>query len=216
MSRLAFPPPPVPLLPVAGGGGGYPVRRIFCAGRNYEAHAAEMGGSADRESPWFFLKSACHLHPSGRPLPFPPGTADLQHEVELVVALGEGGQPWGWAVGLDLTRRDLQAAARAARRPWDSAKDFEGGAVIGPLVRNFTPAAQELRLSVNGTIRQRAPLSDMVHGVGALVAALARLYAPGPGDLLMTGTPAGVGPLRPGDRLEGRCAGLEPVVLTVV
>ncbi|MCC7321650.1 MAG: fumarylacetoacetate hydrolase family protein [Rubellimicrobium sp.] len=216
LPRLAFAPAPPPLLPVAGTGLSYPVRRIFCVGRNYEAHAAEMGGTADREAPWFFLKSAQHLHPAGADLPYPPGTADLQHEVELVVALGEGGVPWGWAVGLDMTRRDLQARAKEARRPWDVAKDYEGGAVIGPILRNFEPAAQELALRVNGDLRQRAPLSDMVWDVAGILRHLAGLYAPGPGDLVMTGTPAGVGPVGRGDTLEGTCAGLPPVVVRIV
>lgn len=214
MTDFAFPPPAPAALPVIGGGL-YPVRRIFCVGRNYEAHAAEMGGTADRAAPWFFLKSALHLAQSGGVLAYPPGTADLHHEVELVVALGADGRPWGWAVGLDMTRRDLQAEAKDKRRPWDTAKDFEGGAVIGALARDFAPGAQEIALSVNGAERQRAALSDMVWDVAGILDHLSRLYRLGAGDLVMTGTPAGVGAVVAGDRLEGRVPGLAPVVLTI-
>lgn len=215
MTDLAFPAPEPSLLPVAGGGPAYPVRRIFCVGRNYDAHAAEMGGTADREAPWFFLKSAPHLRTSGLVLPYPPGTADLHHEVELVVALGADARPWGWAVGLDMTRRDLQARAKDLRRPWDTSKDFEGSAVIGPLSRDFLPGAQTLRLLVNGALRQEAALTDMVWDVAGILDHLGRLYRLGAGDVVMTGTPAGVAAVVPGDRLEGSVPGLSSVVLTI-
>lgn len=214
MPDFVFPAPDTPFLPVTGGGR-YAVRRIFCVGRNYEAHAAEMGGTADRESPWFFLKSAAHLAQSGGVMPYPPGTADLHHEVELVIALGPGGAPWAAAVGLDMTRRDLQAVAKDKRRPWDIAKDFEDGAVIGALTKGFVPASQEIALTVNGAERQRAALSDMVWDVAGILTHLSRLYTLGPGDLVMTGTPAGVGAVVAGDRLEGQVPGLAPVTLDI-
>jgi fumarylpyruvate hydrolase len=211
----AFQPRPLPVLPVLGVDLTYPVARIFCVGRNYEAHAAEMGSQVDREAPFWFTKSCFSLIPSDCILPYPPGTEDLHHEVELVLALGEGGEVWGHGVGLDMTRRDLQAKAKAAGKPWDTAKDFEGSAVAGPLVRGGPGPDAVLSLTVNGELRQQAPLSLMVHGIDALLDHLRGLYQPGPGDLVMTGTPAGVGPVGPADRLEGRLDGAPPVVLRI-
>jgi len=223
MVNPAFAPRPLPALPVTDGRS-YPVARIFCVGRNYAAHAAEMN-SAVTEQPFWFTKSPFALAPSGSTLPYPPGTADLHHEVELVVALGAplfrataaGARAavWGLATGLDMTRRDLQAAAKAARLPWDTAKDFEGSAIIGPL----TPAAHEaggrITLTVNDAVRQDAPVADMLNGVEALLVHLSTLYHLGPGDIVMTGTPAGVGAVGPGDALEGRITGLAPVALRI-
>lgn len=190
--------------------------RVFCAGRNYAAHAAEMGNEVDREEPFWFTKSSFALIPSEATLPYPPGTRDLHHEVELVVALGEGGEPWGAAVGLDMTRRDLQARAKEGRKPWDTAKDFEGSAVVGALMPWDTGALDAaIRLRVNGALRQEARTSEMVWGLPALLAHLGGLYRLGPGDLVMTGTPAGVGAVVPGDRLLGEVEGLAPVELTI-
>ncbi|TNC47978.1 fumarylacetoacetate hydrolase family protein [Rubellimicrobium rubrum] len=211
----AFPPRLLPVLPVTGSDLVYPVARIFCVGRNYEAHAAEMGNQVDREAPFWFTKSAFALIPSDGILPYPPGTQDLHHEVELVLALGEGGDVWGFGVGLDMTRRDLQAKAKAAGKPWDTAKDFEGSAIVGPLVRGRPDPQAVLALTVNGVTRQEAPLSQMVHGIDALLGHVRGLYSPGPGDLIMTGTPAGVGPVVPGDRLEGMLDGVPPVTLRI-
>jgi fumarylpyruvate hydrolase len=210
-----FPPRSLPLLPILGEARGYPVARIFCVGRNYAAHAAEMGQEVDREEPFWFTKSPFALIPSGSALPYPPGTRDLHHEVELVAALGEGGTVWGLACGLDMTRRDLQARAKEGRKPWDTSKDFEGSAVIGALTPGAESEDRTIRLRVNGTLRQEARLSEMVRDLPALLDHLSSLYRLGPGDLVMTGTPAGVGAVGPGDRLEGEVDGLERVRLTI-
>ena len=214
-------------LPVAGSDDLFPVHRIFCVGRNYEAHAAEMGNTVDREAPFYFTKSAHALLQSGQDMPYPQGTRDLHHEVELVVAIGasvglenppaEEVEIFGYAVGLDMTRRDLQAVAKDGRRPWDTGKDFENSAIIGPI----TPAADTLldaasiRLDVNGETRQSAPLTDMVHDVREIIAHLSTLYHLRSGDLIMTGTPAGVGAVVQGDTLVGSVDGLEDVRTTI-
>ena len=223
MTTYLFPNRPQPALPVTGETALYPVSRIFCVGRNYAAHAAEMGGEVDREAPFYFIKSAHHLVQSGAVLPYPPGTNDLHHEVELVVALGTSAFRvaqsaaldcvLGYAVGLDMTRRDLQGAAKDKKRPWDTGKDFEGSAVIGPISRTLMPVA--ISLTVNGTQRQSAPMTDMVWDVASLISHLSTLYHLEPGDLIMTGTPAGVAAVGPGDRLQGSAPGLSPVLLTI-
>ncbi|MDO5657378.1 MAG: fumarylacetoacetate hydrolase family protein [Paracoccus sp. (in: a-proteobacteria)] len=224
MGNMVFDAPAWPSLPVAQGGS-YPVRRIFCVGRNYAAHAAEMGAEVDREAPFYFTKSPLALWPSGGSLPYPPGTSELHHEVELVAALGAAafratpeaaaGLVYGYAVGLDMTRRDLQARAKDKRRPWSTAKDFEGSAVIAPLSREFTPATQQITLSVDGKMRQQGLLSDMVWSLSELIADLSHYYHLGPGDLIMTGTPAGVGPVSPGAKLHGEIDGLPPLDLRI-
>lgn len=228
MAAYCFPVPDVPAVPVAGSGELYPVRRIFCVGRNYAAHAAEMGFAVDREAPFYFTKSASALVLSGAAIPYPPGTANCHHEMELVVALGAplfrasqedaAGAVFGYAAGLDMTRRDLQFAARDKGRPWALGKDFENSAVIGPI----TPAArfggigdQAIALSLNGEVRQQARLSELVWSVPELLSHLSGYYHLAPGDLLYTGTPAGVGPVQPGDRLVGTIDGLEPVELEI-
>jgi len=210
VSSWVFAPPEPASLPAPGGR--YPVRRIFCIGRNYAAHAAELGNSV-ADAPWFFTKTPMSLAQSGAVLPYPQGTRDYHHEVELVVALGEDGAPWGWATGLDMTRRDLQAQAKADRLPWDAAKDVEGGAVIGALAPGAPGAGARITLTVNAEMRQDALIGDMVWPVAALLSHLAGLYTLGAGDLVMTGTPAGVGPVHPGDRLDGRIDGLSHVLL---
>ncbi len=228
MTEFVFAPRPQPDLAVRGTSQTYPVARIFCVGRNYAAHAAEMGSEVDREKPFYFTKAAHHLLPSGGDFGFPPGTADLHHEVELVVAIGQPAfrispagamdAVFGYAVGLDMTRRDLQAEAKDKRRPWDTGKDFEGSAVIAAL----TPASAlgsigqlQIKLSVNDIVRQDAVLSDMVWGVADIISHLSTLYHLDAGDLIMTGTPAGVGAVAPGDRLTGSIDGLEPVELRI-
>ncbi|WP_062561527.1 fumarylacetoacetate hydrolase family protein [Paracoccus aminovorans] len=227
MSAYLFPPPPVAALPVTGQAGRFPVDRIFCVGRNYAAHAAEMGGEVDREAPFYFTKSARAVLESGAVLPYPPGTADLHHEIELVVAIGAPAfrvapdramaAVWGYGAGLDMTRRDLQAKAKAKQRPWSLGKDFEGSAVLAALTpaADFTPAAQAIRLAVNGTLRQQARIDDMVWSIPELIADLSHYYHLAPGDLIMTGTPAGVGAVGPGDRLAGGIEGLAPVELVL-
>lgn len=228
MSDTLFPAPEWPSLPVAGSQARFPVRRIFCVGRNYAAHAAEMGNEVDRAAPFYFTKSPLAVVESGATVAYAPGTADLHHEMEFVVALGRPGfrvaaeaamaLVFGYAAGLDMTRRDLQAAAKARQRPWDLAKDFEDSAVLAPI----TPAGnfgvigdQRIALSVNGAPRQEARLSDMVWSVPELIADLSRFYHLAPGDLIFTGTPAGVGAVGAGDRIRGEIDGLAPVDLTL-
>ena len=226
MTATIFPAPVPPTVPVSGEAAAFPVRRIFCVGRNYAAHAAEMGVEVDREAPFYFTKSAFSLAGAGT-LPYPLGTGDYHHEVELVVALGRPafridpdeamGCVWGYAVGLDMTRRDLQAVAKSKQRPWDLGKDVENSAVIGALTpaAAFQPGEQRITLHVNGEPRQDAPLSDMVWSIPELIADLSRYYHLQPGDLIYTGTPAGVGAVQPGDRLEARVEGLEPLDVAI-
>jgi len=227
MTETLFPSPAWPVLPVEGQTSSYPVHRIFCVGRNYAAHAAEMGAEVTRDQPMFFTKSALAFLPSGRHSAYPPGTSDYHFEVELCVMLGQplfqadeataAAAVYGYAVGLDMTRRDLQARAKDARQPWDMAKDVEESAVIAAV----TPAAQfggldgkRIRLLQNGEVRQDSALSDMVWSVPELLSRLSGLYHLAPGDVLMTGTPAGVGPVAVGDRLVGEVDGLAPVSVT--
>jgi fumarylpyruvate hydrolase len=217
----AIPAPPVPSVPIAGTEQRFPVHRIYCVGRNYAEHAKEMGHAVERVQPTFFMKPADAVWTHGAPLPYPSATANLHHEVELVVALGAGGRDldparaldcvYGYAIGLDLTRRDLQAAAKAKGDPWDTAKGFDASAPIGAIVPAATlghPTAGELALTVNGAERQRADIATMIFDVPEIIAALSRLFELRAGDLLFTGTPAGVGPLRPGDVFEADFPGL--------
>jgi fumarylpyruvate hydrolase len=226
-AALLFPAPEWPTLPVAGGGR-VPVARIFCVGRNYDAHAAEMGTRVDREAPFWFTKSPHAAVESDAVVPYPPGTDEYHHEIELVAVLGQGGFQvpvaqandlvFGYAAGLDMTRRDLQRAARAGGRPWDIGKDFEASAVIGPVApaaRIGHPARGRIVLQVNGDVRQQADVADLAWKVPELVAHLSTLYRLQPGDVIMTGTPAGVGPVRPADRLEGEVEGVGQVSLVV-
>jgi len=223
-----FDPPAVPAVPVTGDARRFPVRRIFCVGRNYAAHAAEMGNEVDREAPFYFTKSAHAICLSGAAIPYPSGTQDCHHEMELVVALGQGGARvdeaqapglvFGYACGIDLTRRDLQAAAKDKRRPWDLGKDFDNAAVIAPI----TPVAalgkignQRIWLDRDGERVQDARLSEMVWNVAEIIAHLSRYYRLAEGDLIYTGTPAGVGPVAPGSTLEGGIDGLKPVRLRI-
>ena len=215
--------PPQASVPVAGGGL-FPVHRIYCVGRNYAEHAQEMGHSG-REPPFFFMKPADALLPvadgsTGR-MSYPTLTADLHHEVELVVALAHGGRDiavadaqrhvWGYAIGLDMTRRDLQADMKKQGRPWCIAKGFEQSAPIGPLhpaARTGELARGAIELSVGGTVRQRGDLSQMIWSVAETIAALSRAWTLQPGDLIFTGTPAGVAAVGPGDEMQARIDGL--------
>ena len=219
-----FAPPEPPTIPVVGETRRFPVRRIFCVGRNYAAHAAEMGSDVDREAPFYFTKSAHALCLSGARIPYPPGTADCHFEMEFVVAIGAPvfrtdrqaamEAVTGYACGIDLTRRDLQAAAKEARRPWDLGKDFENAALIAPITSRQAfgkIAAQRITLEHDGVAVQDARLSDMVWSVPELIAHLSQFYHLAPGDLVYTGTPAGVGPVRPGSHLTGRVEGLSPI-----
>ncbi|WP_149140623.1 fumarylacetoacetate hydrolase family protein [Gemmobacter caeruleus] len=221
-----FPPPERPSLPVEGSTARFPVRRIYCVGRNYADHAREMGHDPDREPPFFFSKPGDALVPSGARVPYPPQTADLHHEAELVVAIGTGGADiaperaldhvFGHAAGNDLTRRDLQAAAKAARRPWDMAKGFDHSAVIGAIRPGAGLPDGAIRCVVGGALRQEARLSDMIWPVADIIAHLSRLVRLEPGDLVMTGTPAGVGPILRGETCVVEIDGLAPATVTLV
>ena len=214
MSAYVFAAPPRPAVEVLGTEALFPVRRILCVGRNYAAHRREMGGD-DREPPFFFTKPADAVVASGETIAYPPATAELHHEVELVAALGSGGADlsveaalalvFGYAVGVDLTRRDLQAAARAKGQPWDAAKGFDHSAPIGAIRRaSGAPPQGRIRLAVNGAPRQDAVVADMIWNVAEIIAQASRLWRLAPGDLIFTGTPEGVGPLLPGDRVEAQ------------
>ncbi len=212
MTDLIFPAPTPTLVPVAGSDAQFAVRRVFCVGRNYAEHAREMGHDPDREPPFFFTKPADAVIPSGRSIPYPPATEDLHHEAELVVAIGTGGSDiavadamahvWGFAAGNDLTRRDLQAAAKAARRPWDMSKGFDNSAIIGALhPRSETGDLAQARITahVGDDLRQDADISEMIWPVADVIAYLSTLVTLAPGDLIYTGTPAGVGPVARGE-----------------
>ncbi|MCC6000576.1 MAG: fumarylacetoacetate hydrolase family protein [Pararhodobacter sp.] len=228
MSAYLFPPAPVPVVSVTGEASAYPVHRIFCVGRNYAAHAAEMGVEVDREAPFYFTKSPHALMASGGTMPYPPGTANFHYEMELVVALGAPAfrvtpdqamsAVYAYGCGLDMTRRDLQLKAREKQRPWDLGKDVEQSAVMAPLTKagDMAPLGpQRIWLSVNGVVKQDAHLSDLIHSVPEIIADLSTFYHLQPGDLIMTGTPAGVGAVQPGDVVEGGIDGLAPVSLTI-
>lgn len=223
-----FPSPQYPSVPVAGQDAAYPVHRIFCVGRNYADHAKEMGVEVDREAPFYFLKDAQAIVATGSTVPYPAGTSNYHYEMELVIAIGKPvfratadaarDAIFGYACGLDMTRRDLQLEARAKQRPWDLGKNFEKSAVIAPI----TPASQlgaigpqRISLSVDGATRQKALLSDLVWSPVDLVEHLSRYYHLAPGDLIYTGTPAGVGAVIAGNRILGEIDGLAPVELTI-
>ncbi|CAM5583836.1 fumarylacetoacetate hydrolase family protein [Rhodanobacter lindaniclasticus] len=207
--------PVQPSLPILGSDLRFPIRRVFCIGRNYAEHAREMGASVDKTAPMFFCKPADAVVADGADVPYPSVTAELHHEVEMVVALGGGGREldpaaagalvWGYGVGLDLTRRDLQAQAKAKGHPWDVAKAFDHSAPISALraaADASVGADTVLRLHVNGELRQQARLGEMVHDVPHIIAALSRLFELKAGDLVFTGTPAGVAALQRGDRFH--------------
>jgi fumarylpyruvate hydrolase len=213
---------PAPAVPVAGLAQLFPVHRIYCVGRNYAAHAREMGADPGRDPPCFFMKPADAIVANDAAVPYPPATSNLHHEVELVVAIGRGGRDipdacalehvYGYAVGNDLTRRDLQARAKAAGEPWDVAKGFDRSApvsVIHPAERIGHPARGRIWLEVNGEKRQDADLRELIFSVSEVVARLSALYELQPGDLVFTGTPAGVGPLQRGDRVVAGIDGID-------
>lgn len=223
-----FDPPPVVRIPVEGGAPLYPVYRVFCVGRNYAAHAREMGAEVDRDAPWYFTKGRETIVLSGATIPFPPGTGNLHHEMEMVVALGAPvfeveaenalEAVFGYACGIDLTRRDLQATAKEKRLPWDFGKNFENSAAISPIApvaRCGHPSSGAIELRVNGERRQSGDLSQMIWSVAELIAYLSRYYHLRAGDLIYTGTPEGVGAIVPGDRLHGRIEGVGDLELTI-
>lgn len=219
----------LPTIPVQGAASPFPVRRIWCVGQNYADHAREMGGDPDRAPPFFFAKPGDAVVPGGGTLVFPPETASLHHEVELVVAIGIGGRAidpvqaldhvYGYAVGLDMTRRDLQADAKRLGRPWALAKGFDQSCPIGSIVPaggGFDPRHGAITLTVNGVLRQSGDLSQMIWTVAEAIAFLSRFVALAPGDLIMTGTPAGVGPVLPDEVVTGACEGLGDITVRYV
>ena len=224
---LLFDLPPRPALEMIGSEARFPVNRIFCVGRNYEAHAREMGFAPRRDAPIYFTKSPGAVCHSGATIAYPPGTENCHYEVELVVAIGKPAFRIAeadalsivaaYGLGIDLTRRDLQNESRNDGRPWDTGKDFENAAILGQLTpaTRFSLGDQRITLTQNGELRQEAVLSDMIWSVPELIADLSRLYHLAPGDLIYTGTPAGVGPIAPGDALVGSIEGLEDLHLAV-
>jgi fumarylpyruvate hydrolase len=228
MSNYLFAAPEVSSVPVDGEAARYPVNRVFCVGRNYAEHAKEMGVEVDREKPFYFLKGAGTIVQSGATVPYPPGSDNYHYEMEFVIAIGAPAfrvsvadahkAIYGYTTGLDMTRRDLQLEARAKGRPWDLGKDFEQSAVIAPITRGATLSnidARAIKLTVNGETRQKATLGDLVWKVDELVSDLSHYYHLQPGDLIYTGTPAGVGAVVAGDRLVGEIDGLNPIELTI-
>jgi fumarylpyruvate hydrolase len=224
MTAYAITPPPPTDIPVEGGGV-FPVRRIYCVGRNYADHAREMGSDPDREPPFFFSKPRDAII-TAESVPYPPATSDLHHEVELVLALGAGGANlspleagalvFGAAVGVDLTRRDLQAQAKAAGRPWDMAKGFDASAPIGLVRPGPAPGKGAISLSVDAQPRQSGDLSEMIWSHAEILSHLSALVRLEPGDLVYTGTPAGVGALMRGERVEATASDLPPLRFQLV
>jgi fumarylpyruvate hydrolase len=219
---FVFNPGSWPSVPINGRDELFPVHRIYCVGRNYADHAREMGGNPDREAPFFFDKPPDAVAPKAGSIAYPPRTANLHHEVELVVTIGKTGRDvpadsagaliFGYAVGNDLTRRDLQFAARDKGRPWDTAKGFDHSApitAIHPVTETGLIERGRIWLSVNGATRQEGDLKDMIWSVPEIIAELSTLYTLLPGDLIFTGTPAGVGPIAPGDTIESGIDGLD-------
>ena len=219
-TRFVITPPPRVAIPVEGETGLFPVRRVYCVGRNYAEHTREMGHDPDREDPFFFQKAPDALVLDGR-FPYPSGTKDVHHEVELVVALSKGGRDipvaqaqaciYGYAVGLDMTRRDLQGVAKKAGRPWEVGKSFDHSAPIGPLVpaaRIGHPSSGAIWIDVNGERRQTGDLSQLIWRIDESISYLSGLFELAPGDLIFTGTPAGVGAVKPGDRMHAHVDGV--------
>ena len=219
--------PERPAATIAGTSNTFPVRRIICIGRNYEAHAREMGVSIDREAPFFFTKWADDLVPSGATIPYPPETENYHFEAELVIAIGREGANvseadaldlvFGYAAGLDMTRRDLQLDAREKGRPWDAGKNFSYSApmaAIRPVAEGHVSSGS-IQLRVNGETKQDADISDLIWNCAEQISYISRFERLLPGDLIYTGTPAGVGPVKPGDVIDVNIAGLEPLRVTI-
>ncbi|MFO1362740.1 MAG: fumarylacetoacetate hydrolase family protein [Burkholderiales bacterium] len=226
--EFVIPAPPIPSLPVEGTSARFPVARIFCVGRNYAEHAREMGHDPSREPPFFFMKPNTAIL-DGRDFPYPAQTKDVHHEMELVVAIGKGGanipeaqalaHVYGYAAGLDMTRRDLQSEAKKAGRPWDTGKAFDHSApcaAIVPAARIGHPARGAVVLEVNGEVKQKGDLAELIWKIPEMIAYLSTLFELKAGDLIFTGTPAGVGPVRKGDVLKGSVAGVGTIALRIV
>ncbi|MCL4800923.1 MAG: fumarylacetoacetate hydrolase family protein [Burkholderiales bacterium] len=222
-------PPPVPTLPVEGTEARFPVHRIYCVGRNYAEHAREMGHDPTREPPFFFLKPADAIVTDGADFPYPPLSKDVHHEMELVVAIGKGGanipvekaleHVYGYAVGLDMTRRDLQGEAKKLGRPWDTGKGFDASAPcssVAPASKIGHPSKGAIWLKVNGETRQSSDLSQLIWNIPETIAYLSTLFTLAPGDLIFSGTPAGVAAVKKGDVLEGRVEGVGTIKFKVV
>ena len=220
---------PQPAVPVGGTDQAFPVHRIYCVGRNYAAHAREMGHDPERNPPVFFMKPADAIVLSGSAVPYPSRTENFQHEIELVVAIGDAGQNiaaadalghvFGYAAGIDLTRRDLQLAAKESRGTWDTAKGFDHSAPISALHRSADighPDSGRIWLGVNDEIRQNADLNELIWSVPEAIAELSTFFTLIPGDLIFTGTPAGVGPLQAGDKVTGGIDGIDEIAITIV
>lgn len=228
MTTLLWQPAPV-ALPIAGRDEAFPVRRVYCVGRNYLDHIREMREGDERDDPFFFQKPTDAVVPDGAAVPYPPQTADLQFEGELVVAIGTAGSGiapqdalahvYGFAAGIDLTRRDLQRVCREMARPWEAGKSFDHSAPCGPILPADEAAwtlSGELRLSVNGDLKQHTDLKLMIWDVPEIISHLSRSYRLMPGDLIYTGTPAGVAPVRPGDQIHVEITGLPTVTVTII
>ena len=227
MTNYVIEPPAINAVPVAGGGL-FPVRRIFCVGRNYAEHTREMGGDPDREEPFFFTKPADAVVINGTDMPYPSKTKDLHHEMELVVAIGTGGRDipvsealshvYGYAAGLDMTRRDLQGEAKKTGRPWDMGKGFDHSAPMGMLVpaKGVDVSKGKIELKVNGRVTQTSDLSKLIWSVPEVISNLSHLVRLAPGDLIMTGTPEGVAAVQRGDLLEGFVEGVGEVRTRIV
>jgi len=228
VSNYVLAPPPVPSVAVAGTASRFPVRRIFCVGRNYAAHAREMGRDPDREAPFFFLKPADAVVDAGATVPYPPETSNFHYEIELVVAIGTGGADippdralehvWGYGVGIDLTRRDLQLQAREQGRPWDWGKGFDLSAPVAPLhpvSEVGHPSTGRIWLAVDGQMRQDSDIAKLIWPVPDIIAIASRSMELRPGDLIMTGTPEGVGPVGRGQVMTGGIEGLGDIKIAV-
>lgn len=216
-------------VPIVGESALFPVRRVYCVGRNYAAHAREMGKDPEKEPPFFFMKPADAVVPGGGEIHYPPGTKNYHHEIELVVAIGKGGRRipvadapshiFGYAVGLDMTRRDLQFAARDLGRPWDFGKSFDESAPLGPIHRAALtghPTKGAVTLEVNGEMRQRGDLADLIWSVPETISYLSDYYTLAPGDIIFTGTPAGVAAVVPGDKLVGKVEGFGTLEVKII
>lgn len=216
----------LPTVAIRGSALRFPVRRIYCVGQNYAEHAREMGSDPERHPPFFFGKPGDAVFDSGSQLVFPPKTQALHHEIEMVVALADGGGDistamatgliWGYGAGVDLTRRDLQAEAKKLGRPWDMGKGFDRSAAVGPLTPGIPPAAAAISLKINGQLKQSGDVNQMIWGVSEIIAILSSYVRLAAGDLIFTGTPSGVGPMLPGDAVLGELAGAEPIRFGVV
>ncbi|MDR3468522.1 MAG: fumarylacetoacetate hydrolase family protein [Xanthobacteraceae bacterium] len=228
MTDYVLEPPAIPSVAIAGESARFPVRRIFCVGRNYAAHAREMGKDPDREPPFFFTKPADAVVYSGATIAYPPETRNFHYEIELIVAIGREGfeirredalaHVFGYGVGIDLTRRDLQFEARDKGRPWDWGKAFDQSAPIAPLHRvtdGVHPARGRIWLAVNGAVKQDADLAELIWPVPDIIAIASRSMVLKPGDLIMTGTPAGVGAIVAGDKVTGGIDGLGTIEITI-